>query len=274
MTTRIDTHKFGPWAIVTGASSGIGAEFARQLAANGLNLVLVARRLPLLEKLGGELAQRHGIDYRAVQADLSETDFLDQIEPVTRDLDIGLVISNAGTGQPGAFLLHQREDLMRIVRLNSMSHLMLAHHFGQRLAQRGRGGFVLVSAMGALDGLPFMANDAASKAYVTSLGQGLHVEFEKLGLNMTVVIPGPTETPILDLFGFDAATMPVKPMTVEQCVDEGLAALNVNRATHLTGRLNRLMDALVPASITRRLLGNMIAGGAAAQRLQADHAPS
>jgi short-subunit dehydrogenase len=161
---------------------------------------------------------------------------------------------------------------MQIVRLNALSHLTLAHHFGQRLAQRGRGGFILVAAMGAQDGLPYMANDAASKSYVISLGQGLHVEFAKLGLNMTVLSPGPTETPIIEQFGFNPATMPMKPMPVEQCVAEGLAALQGNRATHLTGRLNRLMDALIPASITRKLLGNMIANGTVAQRLQTDHA--
>src|SRR5689334_20751200 len=100
MTTHIDKHKFGPWAVVTGASSGIGKEFARQLAASGLHVVLVARRLPLLEELGSQLAREFGVQYRAVGVDLSEEDSLEKIMAVTNGLDVGLLISNAGAGNP------------------------------------------------------------------------------------------------------------------------------------------------------------------------------
>ncbi len=100
---RIDTGKFGPWAIVTGASSGIGEEFARQLAASGLHLVLVARRLSKLETLGSELAQTFGISYRAVGLDLTADDFIEKLGDATHDLDIGLVISNAGAMAVGDF---------------------------------------------------------------------------------------------------------------------------------------------------------------------------
>ena len=101
---HINKNTFGPWALVTGASSGIGKEFARQLAASGLNLVLVARRLPLLEEIGRTLADEYGIDYRAIALDLSQEDFLGRLEAATRDLEIGLVVSNAGTADAGAFL--------------------------------------------------------------------------------------------------------------------------------------------------------------------------
>src|SRR5947209_1072088 len=93
--THIDPHTFGPWAIVTGASSGIGKEFARQLAASGLHVVLVARRLSTLEELGSRLAAEFGVQYRAVGVDLAEEHFLGKIEEATHDLDIGLVVSNA-----------------------------------------------------------------------------------------------------------------------------------------------------------------------------------
>src|SRR5262245_14795135 len=164
--THVDKHKFGPWAIVTGASSGIGKEFARQLAASGLNLVLLARRLPLLEELGHQLENKFGVQYRAVGVDLTEDGFLEKIEAATHDLDIGLLISNAGAGIPGEFLSLERDVLLRIVRLNIIAHLDLAHHFGRRLATRGRGGMLLVSAMGAAQGIPYMANDRGTKAYV------------------------------------------------------------------------------------------------------------
>ncbi len=100
---RIDKVKFGPWAIVTGASSGIGKEFSRQLAANRLNIVLVARRLELLKELGQNLEKEFGVQCRAVQVDLSDENFIGTVKEATQDLDIGLVVSNAGTGNPGSF---------------------------------------------------------------------------------------------------------------------------------------------------------------------------
>jgi short-subunit dehydrogenase len=268
--THIDKHKFGPWAIVTGASSGIGKEFARQLAASGLNLILAARRLPLLEELGRQLEKEFGTQYRAVGVDLSEDDFLETLAEATRDLDVGLLISNAGAGIPGEFLTLERSALLRIVRLNVIAHLDLAQHFGQRLATRGRCGVLLVSAMGAAQGIPYMANDSGTKAYVLSLGEALHVEFQKLGLNVTVLLPSPTDTPVLAEFGFDADTMPMKPMSVEQCVAEGLAALNANRATHITGRMFRIMAALTPRSVMTRMNGKMLAKAVAGKRARAE----
>ena len=258
---KIDKNKFGPWAIVTGASSGIGKEFARQLAASGINPVLVARRLPMLQELGKALKQQYGVDFRAIQADLSQPEFMETMTTETADLEIGLVVSNAGTGNPGQFLDLSEALLLNIVHLNAISHLRLTHYYGRKLAQRGRGGLILVSAMGALDGIPYMSNDAATKAYVTSLGQGIHVEFEKLGINTTVVIPGPTDTPVIDKFGIDVSNLPIKPMSVEKCVAEGLAALEANKATHLTGRLNRVMAKIIPASISRQINSKMLTQG-------------
>lgn len=259
--TPIDKTKFGPWAIVTGASSGIGAEFARQLAANGINLVLIARREHLLNDLGRDLSAKYGIDYRVLPLDLTDADFLQKIDSATRDLEIGLVISNAGAGNPGEFLRIDQPELMQVIRLNVISHMMIAHHFGRKLARRGRGGLLLIAAMGASEGLPYMANDAATKAYVISLAKGLHMELEKHGVHITVVLPGPTDTPVIDQFGFDVESMPMKPMSVEQCVTEALVALRENRTAHLTGRLNRLMIKLMPASLIRKILGTMIAKG-------------
>lgn len=258
MITPIDKVKFGPWAVVTGASSGIGKEFARQLAANGINLVLVARRLALLESLGKQLASDFGVEYRAVGLDLSETDFLQSLTEVTHNLDVGLMVSNAGTGNPGEFLSIDPGLLNEVVRLNVVAHLSLAHHYGALLARRGRGGIILVSAMGASQGIPYMANDSATKSYVLTLGETLNVEFKKHGVNVTVLLPGPTETPVFDILGFDADSMPMKPMTVEQCVSEGLTALKANRPSHITGGLFRIMSNLMPRALFRAVNGAMI----------------
>lgn len=208
---QLDKHVYGPWALVTGASSGIGEEFARQAAASGINVVLVARRENRLEEVAAELTTRYDVQARAVAADLSRDGSLDAITGATSDLDIGLVISNAGTGNPGPFISLPRERLREIVQLNVITHLDLAHHFGQRLAQRGRGGIVLVSAVAAAGGLPYMANDSASKSYSLNLGEALHAELATAGVNVTVHVPVLVNTPVVSRIGLDRMGLPADP---------------------------------------------------------------
>lgn len=269
MKTKIDKNRFGPWALVTGASSGIGREFAEQIAASGINVILVARRERLLEELGQRLAKDFSVEYRVVAADLAQPDFLPKLAAATDDLDIGLVVSNAGTGNPGTFLSLDRQDLEALLRLNTMSHLALAHHFGQKLAARRKGGLLFVGAMGVMLGNPYMANDAAAKAYVLVLGESLHPAFRELGLHVSVLMPGPTETPVLAKFGFDVATMPMKPMAVDQCVAEGLEALIANRVTCIPGRMNRILFSLMPRALVRKMVAKMF-GRAVANKMRAE----
>ena len=169
MRAQIDKQRFGPWAVITGASSGIGKEFARQIAASGVHVALVARREALLQTVGAECTKASGVQNRIIPLDLSAPDFLPVLADATRDLDVGLVVSNAGTGSPGRFLDKSREELMQLLRLNTAAHLDIARHFGERLVRRGFGGLMFVGAMGADNGIPFMANEAGAKAYVRSL---------------------------------------------------------------------------------------------------------
>ena len=253
----IDRARFGPWAVVTGASSGIGREFARQLAANGINVVLIARRQALLAEAGREFSTQYGVEHRVVALDLPEPGFLERIAGATDALDIGLLVSNAGTAMPGEFLSHDLDALQAVMSLNATATLEVTHHFGGRLARRGRGGMILVSAAGSRHGVPNMANDAATKAYVLALGQALHREFARHGVTVSVLLPGMTDTPTLDKLGFQPGTSPLKPMTAGQCVAEGLAALAANRATHIAGRLNRVSDRVIPARVTSMMMGRM-----------------
>ncbi|HWK07034.1 MAG TPA: SDR family NAD(P)-dependent oxidoreductase [Puia sp.] len=224
MKNIIDKDKFGPWAIITGASSGIGKEFARQLAAGGLNLVLVARRLALLEDVGKHLVKEFGIQYATIEADLAVEASIEKITKATLNLDIGLLISNAGTGRPGRFLSFEEKELKYILQLNAISHLSLTHYYGKRMAQRGKGGVLLTGAMGATDGVPYMANEAGTKGYIQSLGKSLHT----------------------------------KPISAEQCVKEALLALSANRITILPGFKYRIMNALIPRALSREMTGKIL----------------
>ena len=258
MKAALDKGQFGPWALVTGASSGIGKEFTRQIAASGINVVLVARRDALLAELGRAISQEFDVQYRALAMDLSQEGFIPKLAEHTKDLDIGLVVSNAGTANPGEFLKLDRQLLQATLRLNTMSHLDIAHHFGRKLAERRRGGLILVGAMGAENGIPRITNDAAAKSYVHSLGEALHYEFKPLGVYVTVLAAGFTDTAVLEKFGLDPNTMPLKPMSVEQCVSEALKGLRKNRSRIVPGRLNRILNALVPASLARKMEADMI----------------
>jgi len=263
MTATIDRERFGPWALITGASSGIGKEFARQIAASGINVVLVARRDALLAKLGRAISQEFNVEYRALAMDLSQEGFIAGLADATHDIDIGLVVSNAGTANPGEFVKLDRQLLQETLRLNTMAHLDIAHYFGRKLAERRRGGLILVGAMGAENGVPYIANDGAAKAYVHSLGEALHYEFKPLGVYVTVLATGFANTAVIEKLGFDPKTMPMKPMSVEQCVSEGLSGLLKNRSRIVPGRLNRIMNAVVPASLARKMEADMLGKGLA-----------
>ena len=143
------------------------------------------------------------------------------------------------------------------LRLSALAPAELALHFGGRLMERCSGGMLFVGAMGADTGAPFMAHDGGAKAYVQSLGLALHEEWKPRGVYVTVVPPGPTDTPVLARFGFDAKTMPMKPLCANQVVAEGLKALAANRAIVIPGRLNRIMRSILPASLTRSMLARM-----------------
>ena len=255
---KIETGRFGPWAVVTGASSGIGREAAHQLAANGFNLVLVARRKPMLDDVGQELGRAHGISYRAIEADLSTEAGQRGVVEGTSDLDVGLLVANAGVGQPGNFLAFEEADLRRVAQLNGVSYMYLAHAFGRRFAARGKGGILLGSAFGADSGVPYNSKEAASKAMVSTLGRCLHHEFKPLGIHVSVLVVTPTETPLIDKMGLRLANMPMKPMPVEKCVRAGLEGVQANKLMVVPGLLYSLMVPLMPHGLARRMSAYMM----------------
>lgn len=258
----VEIASYGPWAVVTGASSGIGRAFAEQLAAAGLHLVLASRSTGKLEVLGGELARQHGIEYRVVTVDLSHPDGAKTLVAASQDLDVGLLISNAGGGRPGRLLDQPLDDLHARFTLNAVTHLDLVYAFAPRLVARGHGGIVLVSALGAVHGLPNMAHESAAKAYVLNLGEALHHELAPAGVRVLVMLPGNVDTPIIDSFGVDRASMPIRPQPADRAVRETVDAFIKGRTMHIPGRLMRVMTRLLPRSRSVRLNGRLLAQAA------------
>jgi uncharacterized protein len=254
---QLDPDRFGSWAVVTGASSGIGEAFARELARRGFHLVLVARRGGLLERLAGELRRDHAIECRSLALDLAEPGFVDALRKTTDELDVGLVVSNAGTATAMEFVSWDADALERDVAVNALAHTKLAHHFGGKLAARGKGGILLVSSIAGRQPVPYLATYAAAKSFVSVLGESLHAELHPRGVMVTVLVAGPTDTPMRTAMGF--ARSRLRPMSAAACAELGLAALASGKATYVPGGRTRAMLALVPRRVITRILGRMVA---------------
>ncbi len=187
-------HPYGPWAVVTGASDGIGKALAGRLAADRVNVVLVARSEARLQALAGELSAAHGIETMVLVADLSEPGAADTIEALTSRLDVGLVALAAGFGTTGTFLETALTEELQLIAVNIAAVMRLSHTFAGRLAARGKGGIVLFGSIVGWQGVPGQANYAASKAYVQSLAEGLHDDLKPLGVDVLAVAPGPVDS--------------------------------------------------------------------------------
>ncbi|MAG29858.1 MAG: short-chain dehydrogenase [Deltaproteobacteria bacterium] len=243
---------FGPWAVVTGASSGIGTGFAEQLAAAGLNLVLVARRGETLEAIGERLSRAHGIEVRAVTADLSTADGIERTRRALAEVEVGLLVSNAGGAAMGAFNRVPVEALSQMIVLNVLAQMELTHaHTSALLAEGRTGGVILVGSTAGLQGTPLGASYSGAKAYVLNLGEALNYELMGTGIHVSVLVPGSTDTPSMTARDdVDLMTVPMPIMDVEPVVRGGLRAVARNKAVYIPGLMNRI----VAGPIGRRLL--------------------
>lgn len=232
MTTRLMTY--GPWAVVTGASDGIGREFARALAKEGFKLVLVARRRQALESLAKELTST---EVRVVDVDLATGEGLARVEAETRDLDVGLLVASAGFGTSGAFLDNAREAELSMIDVNCRAVAALTHAFGHRLVKRGRGGLVLLSSLVAFQGVRHAANYAATKAWVQAFAEGLALELGPLGVDVLACAPGPVRSG----FGARANMQMSMAATPDVVANATLAALG-RSGTVRPGFLSKLLE--------------------------------
>lgn len=189
-------RQYGPWALVAGASDGIGECFARRIAGAGVHVALLARREPLLNELAGDLEATSGVQTRVIVGDLTGDDLMERVEAGTRDLDVGLLVYNAGAVH-GAAKFHDQpvDHALGLVRLNCSSPVQLVHRFGGAMKERGRGGIVLMTSVAALAGSSYTASYAATKMFDLVLAEALWHEMAPAGVDVMAAIAGATRTP-------------------------------------------------------------------------------
>jgi len=257
-TTSAFARPYGPWAVVTGASDGIGRAFAEELARRGVHVVLVARRQERLEKMAAELTQAHGVQCQVLAADLSHPQGIQQVLDGSAGRDVGLVVCAAGFGTSGPFLQNELSSELDMLQVNCTALAALSWGLGQRLVQRGRGGLVLLSSVVAFQGVPRSANYAASKAYVQTLAEGLHEEWAAQGVHVLAVAPGPVRSGFAERSRMTMARAE-DPQVVARVSLDALG----RRGTVRPGFLARLLGwslALTPRRGRIRIMGQVMAG--------------
>jgi uncharacterized protein len=224
-------------ALVTGASSGIGEQFARQLARRGFELILVARRAERLEALAADLPA----GARAIRCDLA-TDagsLLDRVAELGASVD--LLVNDAGLGTSGPFLEHDPARDAQQVRVNCEAIVTLTHAFLPGMVERGRGGIINVASSAGMQPIPYESVYAATKAFAISFSDALHVELRGSGVRVLCVNPGPVPTEFQEAAGYEEGRVGVVPgmISAEQVVREALAAYDRGRRSVIPGRVIR-----------------------------------
>lgn len=252
--------KYGPWAVVTGASSGIGKATSKQLAQQGFNIVAVARNEANLASFKDEMESEYKIKVQTIAQDLSQPGSSKVIADRTADLDVGLFVANAGGENSGLFVENEAHDESHLVALNVVSPMELSHVFGKRFVKRGKGGILLVSSLFGYQGVPHVANYSATKAYILTLGEALNVELKSKGVDVTVLSPGLTKTPMSENMPIDFGKMPITSHYPETVAKVGLNALG-SKATVVPGLINKVYaweNRFIPRTWPVKLFGFLL----------------
>jgi short-subunit dehydrogenase len=254
MTASGFQHRYGPWALVAGASEGLGAEFVRQIAARGLNVLAIARRQAALEEVAAEVRKAHPVEVRTAALDLGSPTLERDVGELVAGLDVGLLVYNAAYSPIGRFLDVGIRDKLQAIDVNCRGPLVLSHVFAQSMVERGRGGIVLVSSMASLQGSAMVATYAATKAFDTVLAEGLWNELRGRGVDVLACCAGSTETP-----GYVRSEPKTnrKAMAPSQVVTETLDSL-AKGPRMFPGRGNRLAAFLMTRILPKRTAINVM----------------
>lgn len=253
-------QKYGSYALVTGGTSGIGAEFCTQLAEKGLNIVLVARRQNLLDEKAAELSQKYKIDVKTIQADLTLNADIQKVIEGTKELEIGLLIPCAALETHGLSAKIDLQKELAMIQLNVVTAFTLSHHFSQKMIERKRGGILFVSSMIGHMPNPYFSNYAATKAYILNLGASLNGELKKHGIDVSVLSPGPTETPMLTGSDMDITKLPMSVQSPSYVAKVGLDALG-KKPVVIPGLKNNVMVTMtnmMPTKVAIKMGADMV----------------
>jgi len=251
-------------ALVTGASSGIGAAFAEALAYRGYNLVLVARSQEKLEKLAEQLQTNHQITAEVIPQDLSVTNAAQTLFNIVtaKEINIDLLINNAGFGDYGVFTESSLDRQLEMIQLNITALTALTHLFLDPMRQQGSGGIINISSIAGFQPLPYLSIYAATKAFVLSFSEALWAENRDTGLTVTCVCPGPTETEFFKVANFPSSATESAQQNYtspEAVVKAALAGFDQQQANVVTGGLPNQLIVNLPRFLPREALVSAVA---------------
>jgi len=247
-----DFRKYGPWGLVTGASSGLGAEYSRQLADKGLNIVLVARREDRLKEIAAELESNHGVQTRVIASDLTADGECDRVARETQDLEIGLLVNNAGYGMFGYYHQLDSNRQVNMTVLNCVVPVLLTNVYLPRMLERGRGGLIFLASTAAYQACGSLGTYGATKAFNLMLGESLWKEYGKQGIDSLAVSPGFTKTEFTEVAKAKDAGM-FRVATADAVVAASLRKLG-NGPSFVHGLLNKFLNFTVRISSRRMVI--------------------
>jgi short-subunit dehydrogenase len=256
-------EKYGPWALVAGASAGLGESFAEQIAAQGINVALVARREEVLNSVRDKLATTYHVEVRTIPLDLGRDDAATVIAEALADVEVGLLVYNAARSVIGRFLDRPLEDHLAEIATNCRTPMSLAYGFGMRMQARHRGGIILMSSLSSLQGSANIANYTATKAYNTLLAEGLWEELRRDGVDVLACCAGAVSTQnYLDSLATGKSSgSPAGAMTPQAVVKETLAALG-KEGSFVPGLSSKaaafVMRRLMPHGLAVRIMGRVM----------------
>lgn len=272
-------HVYGPWAVVTGASGGIGSAFVRLLAASGFSVILISRRVDAMQTLCAEMATSHpDVETKVIAVDLTSPSMLDSIAEQVSGLNIGLLVNNAGIECSDAFLNMDEASRNQVISVNVTAFTSITHFFGKLFVARNRfdknkrAGMIFISSVGAL-GAPFAAVYGASKAFVTNLGMSLRAEWESDRVDLTVIEAGLINTDMADrveeTMGFQKAGLHL--MEVNLFVKYAMDAFLARKGRFTPGARNRFqlfVIGLLPQTTKNKIIAATIWKLGSQQRLK------
>ncbi|MXX74828.1 MAG: SDR family NAD(P)-dependent oxidoreductase [Holophagales bacterium] len=248
--------RYGGWALVAGASEGLGASFAECLAERGVDLVLIARRESLLEDLADRLRERYGVEVRPLAMDLASPGLADALAAATEDLDLGVLVYNAAFVPVGRFVEADVDALERAVDVNVRAPVVMLHTLLPGLERRGRGAVILMSSLVGLQGTPRVAAYAATKAFNTVLGEGLWQELRESGIDVVACCAGAIPTPGYERSGKGRVPGMLDPDAVARRTLDALG----KGPRFVPGLVNRLVAVLLTRLLPRKAAIRLMAG--------------